>query len=95
MLTLLPLLGKKISDLTLEDITRVRDFMKLDVVVTPELRDAGIALLQGMDIDSVADMIQSPESVQQLMSLFVKPKPIEPLKQVIRCPHCDLFFVQS
>lgn len=92
MFRLIPLLSKNVSDLTIDDLNSVRDAMKLDVVVTPELRDAGIALLQGKNINSVADMIKSPDSIQQLMSLFVPPPSVEPLKQVVRCPHCELFF---
>lgn len=93
MIALLPLLGKKAADLTLEDCQLVATTFKIDVHVTPELREAGLAILKGANIDKVADMIQNPESVQQLLSIFQKPVPVEPVKQVIRCPHCTLFFL--
>lgn len=93
MLQLLPLLGKRIEDLSLDDLTKVRDALNLKVDVTPELRDAGIALLKGENIDDVSDMIKSPEAVQKLMSLFARPIAVTPQAQVIRCPHCEMFFL--
>lgn len=93
MLKLLPLLSKKLEDLTLDDLTLVRDFLKIDVPVTDELKNAGIALLKGNDIHSVADMIKSPDSIQQLMSIFVKPPAPEPMRFVVRCPHCEAYFI--
>lgn len=89
----MPLLSKSVDDLTIDDLAKVRDVLKLDVAVTPELRDAGIALLKGENIHSVADMIKSPDSVQKLMSLFAPPVREEPVKHVVRCPHCTLFFM--
>lgn len=95
MFTLLPLLGKSVADLTLADLQKVVSVLKLNIDVTDELRSAGLALLKGENIDKVADLIQSPESVQKLLSVFTQKPPealAEPVRQVIRCPHCELFF---
>lgn len=67
------LLDKQITDLTPADIDGVLGALGVQVNVTDELRAAGLALLQGRDIDSVADMIQSPESVQQLVAMLAGP----------------------
>lgn len=67
------LLDKRITDLTTDDIDGVLGALGVQVNITEELRSAGLALLQGHDINSVADMIQSPESVQQLVALVMKP----------------------
>lgn len=67
------LLDKQITDLTPSDIDGVLGALGVQVNVTDELRSAGLALLQGRDINSVADMIQSPESVQQLVAMFARP----------------------
>lgn len=93
MITLLPLLGKRIEDLTLIDLERVKKALKIDVQLTEELRAAGIAMLKGDGINTAADMIQSPESVQKLLSFFQKPPAVVDDKPVIRCPHCNLFFI--
>lgn len=67
------LLDKQITDLTPADIDGVLGVLGVQVNVTEELRSAGLALLQGRDINSVADMIQSPESVQQLVAMLSGP----------------------
>jgi hypothetical protein len=95
MFSLLPLLGKKVEDLSLDDLSKVAKVMKLDIDVTDELRDAGLALLKGENIEKVADLIQSPDSVQKLLAVFQTKKSVAlsaPGKQVLRCPHCELFF---
>lgn len=76
------LLDKQITDLTTEDIDGVLDALGVQVNVTEELRSAGLALLQGRDINSVADMIQSPESVQQLVAMFTRPATDEGLASI-------------
>lgn len=92
MLALLPLLGKKIEDLTLLDLEKVKTALKIDVELTEEMRAAGVAMLKGEGINTAADMIQTPESIQKLLAIFQKPKPPVDDKPVIRCPHCNLFF---
>lgn len=76
------LLDKQITDLTTADIDGVLDALGVQVNVTEELRSAGLALLQGRDINSVADMIQSPESVQQLVAMFTRPASEEELASI-------------
>lgn len=65
------LLPRRLESLTLEEIKGISDAFGVKVSVTNELRDAALALLQGKSLDTVADMIQSPESIQQLV-LFLK-----------------------
>lgn len=95
MLALLPLLSKRIDDLTLVDLGKIRDQFNLDVEVTEEMRAAGIAILKGEGIDKVADAIQSPEAIQSLLSMFSKKQKEQPRGSVVACPHCNLFFVHN
>lgn len=94
MLSLLPLLSRRLEDLTNADLSKIASVMKLNVVVTDELRDAGLSLLKGNGIDSVAELVQNPESIQQLLGLLSPPK-VEPEEaaHVVRCPHCVKFFI--
>jgi len=94
MLSLFPLLGKRLEDLTAGDLTKIKSVLKIDVELTDELKEAGIALLRGDSIDTVSDLIQKPESIQKLLSFVQQQKPPEVHPhQVIRCPHCELFFI--
>lgn len=68
--SLLPLLNKRLSDLTLENLQAMRQMFDIKVDITDELKSAAIALFQGKDIDTVSDLIQSPESVAQLVSFL-------------------------
>lgn len=94
MFTLIPLFGKKIEDLTLEDLSKVKSVLKLDIELTEDLRKAGIALLKGSGINTAAELIQSPDSIQQLLSFFQQQKQHVDVNDnvVIRCPHCQNFF---
>lgn len=69
-LKLLPLAGKRLEDLTLAELNDVREVMGVEVHVTDELKTAGLALLKGQNLDTVADLIQSPDSVKQLIAFL-------------------------
>lgn len=92
MFSLVPLLGKSVADLTIDDLRKVAKTLNLNVELNDELRTAGLSLLKGEGIDKVADLIQKPESVQKLLAVFQPKVPDEPVKTVLRCPHCHLFF---
>jgi len=70
LLTLAPLKGKQLNDLTLVELQGVLDAFNIAVPVTDELKLAGLALLQDKPIDTVADLIQDPQSVMQLVTFF-------------------------
>lgn len=67
---LMYLAGKRLEDLTMSDLQKVSNTMGLEVKITDELQQAALGLLQGKDIHTVADMIQSPDSVAQLINLL-------------------------
>jgi len=74
MFTLLPLLSKRLEELTPDDFSKIASVMKIDVELTDELKDAGFALLRGDSIDTVADLIQKPESIKKLLIFFKEQK---------------------
>lgn len=61
---------RKLASLTPTEIGEIASSFGVNVEVTDELKAAGMALLAGRDLDSVNDMIKSPESVMQLVQLF-------------------------
>lgn len=65
-------MGKRLEDLTLEDAKGVMSHFGLVVPLNDELLRAGVALLNGQDIHSVADMIQHPESIQTLIGFVTR-----------------------
>lgn len=69
-IALLPLLDKRLDELTEEDLSLVVTTIGIKLVVTDELKAAAIALLRGEGIDKASDLIRSPESVAQLVSFF-------------------------
>lgn len=69
-LPLLSLKDKRLDELTLDDLRGVAGMMGIELAITDELKEAGLALLQGKDINTVADMIQSPESITQLLQFL-------------------------
>lgn len=72
-LPLLHLRGKRLEDVTTEELNMIAEILGIKVNVNDELKRAGMALLRGDSIDTVADMIQSPESIQKIM-LFLQGK---------------------
>lgn len=71
LVKLAPLMSRRLEDLTLDELKDIQGVLGLKVNVTQELKDAALQLLAGKDLDTVSDMIKSPESVQQLV-LFLK-----------------------
>lgn len=69
-LPLFSLKDKCLDDLTLDDLRCIAGVLGLELAITDELKKAGMALLQGKDIHTVADMIQSPESIAQLLQFL-------------------------
>lgn len=67
---LMYLAGRRLDELTMLDFRRVADTFGIKVDLTEELKLAGLALMQGQNINTVADMIQSPQSVAQLMNFL-------------------------
>lgn len=68
---LAPLMNRKLESLTLEELRGVSADLGLKIKVTEELKNAALSLLQGKSLDTVADMITQPESIQQLV-VFLK-----------------------
>lgn len=62
--------GRTLSSLSAEEIGAIAKGFGLHVQISDELKAAGMALLAGKDLNTVNDMIQSPESVLQLVSLL-------------------------
>lgn len=91
-----PLLGKKVVELTDGDILNAAKAFGIEVNLTDELRQAALGLLQGRGIDQVSDLIQSPESLQQLTSLLkgnaLRAEPISD-QRLVQCTHCEEFFL--
>lgn len=96
MLSLFPLLSKRLDELTNADLSEVANVLKIKVVVTDELKAACLSLLKGMKFETVADLVQKPESLKQLISFVTPPPPqlsaVE-ASAVMRCPHCSQFFI--
>lgn len=76
LMPLFGLAGRRLDDLTLADLRQVAGALGIQADVTDELKEAGLALLKGNDIHSVADMIKSPESISQLVN-FLSTRGIE------------------
>lgn len=75
-LPLLNLKDKRLEDITEEELGQVAGILGIRVDINEELKKAGMALLKGDKIDTVADMIKSPESIQKIM-LFLQGKSAE------------------
>lgn len=62
--------NRRLESLTREELGGLARAFGIDVPITEELRVAGMELLKGKSLDSVADLIQSPESVTQIVTFF-------------------------
>lgn len=90
---MLHLLNKRLEDLSDHDIQTILKQLNIDLVATPELKDAVLALLKGESIHTVADLAGSKEAVAKVIGFFqTQPKPQEVSSVVVRCPHCLNFF---
>lgn len=70
LFALAPLLGRRLDDLSIEELGDIGRTLGIQLDVTDELKQAGLALLQGKSIDTVAELVQSPESVAQLVAFL-------------------------
>lgn len=70
LIALSPLMSKKLDELTPNDLLLVQKTFGLEVDVSPELIEAGVALLRGENIHSVSDLVKSPAAIQQLIQFF-------------------------
>lgn len=68
----LPAAGTDLAQLTVPQLQNIvtRLLPKVSVNVTEELRQAAVGLLQGKDINTVSDLVKSPESIQQLIGML-------------------------
>lgn len=93
---MLHLLNKRLEELSDHDIQSILKQLNIDLAVTPELKDAALALLKGESIETVADLAGSKEAIAKVVSFFqAQPKPEEVSSVVVRCPHCLNFFQKS
>lgn len=93
LMNLLPLLGKRLEDLSIDDLKAVKNHFKIDVEVTPELHKLTMKMLTDSDIDSVADLIQSPDQIKKLLGFFKSQSEVVEERSLKQCPHCDNFFL--
>lgn len=68
---LMYLAGYRLEDLQMSDFRKIAEVLNIKVDITDELKEAGLAMLRGENIHTVADMIKSPQSLQQLV-LFIQ-----------------------
>lgn len=70
LLELQPLAKKRADELSREDLRLIASAFKLRVPFSDELQDAFLSLLKGKNIHEVSDLIQSPESLNDIVSFF-------------------------
>lgn len=58
------------KDLSVDHLNDIARALNADIPVTEELKVATVAFLQGQDINSVCDLIQSPESVRDVIEFL-------------------------
>lgn len=62
---------RRLESLSVAELKEITTMVGLDKLkVTDELKTAGLALLQGKSLDTVSDLINSPESVAQLVTFL-------------------------
>lgn len=61
---------RTLQSLTREELEGLARTFGISVPITEELRTAGLALLKGESLDTVSDMIQSPESIQLITNFL-------------------------
>lgn len=90
---MLHLLNKRLEDLSDHDIQSILKQLNINLSVTPELKDATLALLKGESIETVAELASSKEAITKVMNFFrAQSIPEEVSSVVVRCPHCLNFF---
>lgn len=95
LMALAPYLTRKLDDLTVDDFAKIKDGLGVDIDLHPEIINAGVALMQGQNINTVADLIQSPAAIQSLLTMLKKPARDEQLMVVEQCPHCEKMFLRN
>lgn len=94
MASLAGLLPKKLTELTVDELSMAAKALKINVTVNEELRSAALLMMQGANLDTVSDLIQSPEAIKSLIGFFQPPKATSvETERVIRCKHCGDFFL--
>lgn len=86
-------MGKKLNDVSLEDMDTVFKAMNINAIPTDELRLAALELLRGRDIHEVSDLIKSPESLTVLGNFIQGKSTKEETRDLVQCPHCNGFFL--
>lgn len=64
------MLGLRANQLTKSHLRRVADALEVEVPFNDEIVHAFVELLRGKDINAVSDLIQSPESVGELITFL-------------------------
>ena len=70
LLDLSDLLHLRVNQITKEHLIRVADAVGVAIPFNDEIVEAFIALLRGKNINDVADLLQSPESVGALITFL-------------------------
>jgi len=91
MLALLPLLGKKLTDLSVDDLNLVSKELGINVQVTEQMRVGALLLAKDGDLDSVADLIKSPEQIKSFVNFFKNQAVVNETHKLVSCPHCQNF----
>lgn len=58
------------NQISVAHLERIADAFNVQIPVTPEVTEAFVALLKGHNVNDVADLIQSPESMTDLITFF-------------------------
>jgi hypothetical protein len=97
MIKLLPLLGKTVEELDLNDLNNIIEVLNLNVTPNEELRLAALQILKGRDIDTVSDLIKSPEAIAELGNFIRGRQAQVPMDEgkLQQCPHCRGFFISK
>lgn len=62
---------RRIESLTAAELDELASLFGVQIKITDELKNAVLGLLKGQSLDTVSDMIQSPDSIAMLID-FVK-----------------------
>lgn len=70
LVNLQDMLSLKSNQLNITHLQRIAQALKVEIPFHDEILEALLGLLKGRDINEVADLIQSPESVGDLVVFF-------------------------
>lgn len=91
MASLMPLLSRQASELSLMDIQTVANVFGKGQIVTEEQKELALALLKSENIDKVADILSRPDLMEKLKSFLTPPQ--QKSLGIIQCPHCFVPFL--